>query len=169
MAFRQAVALVHESGITASYRYALSDGLTVAIRHAVGGKLTHLILQWVLLIHLTWCAGILQTLPKEVEAIAIDTAGSASTVVLREVHCALLRIVNNQSVEKDKKEAGKGQPTTAKLFSPDSSGPMPWTAQVAQSILASSAAMAATSAKVIHCPCPGACIHLRAFIYVFLF
>lgn len=51
-------------------------------------------------------------------------------------------------MERDKKDAGKGQPTTAKLFSPDSSGPVPWTAQVAQAILAAPAVGSAATAKV---------------------
>lgn len=86
-------------------------------------------------------------LPKQVDT-GIDSAGSASTVVLREVHCALLRILQSQGVERDKKEVAKGPPTTAKLFSPDSSGPVPWTAQVAQAILAAPAATTAATAKV---------------------
>lgn len=94
-------------------------------------------------------AGALQALPKQVD-IGMDSAGSASTVVLREVHCALLRIIQGQVMERDKKDASKGQPTTAKLFSPDSSGPVPWTAQVAQAILAAPAVGAAATAKVRH-------------------
>lgn len=69
--------------------------------------------------------------------------------MLREVHCALLRIIQNQGVERDKKDASKGQPSTAKLFSPDSSGPVPWTAQVAQAVLAAPTAKAAATAKVM--------------------
>lgn len=92
-------------------------------------------------------AGSLVALPKQVDT-GIDSAGSASTVVLREVHCALLRIIQSQGVERDKRDVAKGQPTTAKLFSPDSSGPVPWTAQVAQAILAAPAATTAATAKV---------------------
>ena len=93
----------------------------------------------------------MQALPKQADA-GIDSAGSASTVVLREVHCALLRIIQGQAMDRDKKDAGKGQPTTAKLFSPDSSGPVPWTAQVAQAVLAAPAVGAAGTAKVRHMP-----------------
>lgn len=87
------------------------------------------------------------SLPKQADT-GIDSAGSASTVVLREIHCALLRVIQSQGMERDRKEVSKGQPSTAKLFSPDSSGPVPWTAQVAQTILAAPAAGAAASAKV---------------------
>ena len=93
------------------------------------------------------CAGTLQAASKQADT-GIDSAGSASTVVLREVHCALLRIIQSQGVERDKKDASNGQPTTAKLFSPDSSGPVPWTAQVAQAILAAPAVGSAATAKV---------------------
>lgn len=102
------------------------------------------------------CAGTLQASAKQADT-GIDSAGSASTVVLREVHCALLRIIQSQGVERDKKEASKGQPTTAKLFSPDSSGPVPWTAQVAQAILAAPAVGSAATAKV---RVPGLCCAL---------
>lgn len=77
----------------------------------------------------------------------IDSAGSASAVLLRDIHCSLLRIVQNQGLEKDKKE-GKPQPVTAKLFSPDSGGSVPWTAQVAQLLLAAPPTKAAAAAKV---------------------
>ena len=97
-------------------------------------------------------AGSLQTLPKQADT-GIDSAGSASTVVLREVHCALLRTIQGQGMERDKKDSSKGQPTTAKLFSPDSSGPVPWTAQVAQAVLAAPAVGVAATAKVRH-PAP---------------
>ncbi|DBB03841.1 TPA: hypothetical protein ACH3X1_012936 [Trebouxia sp. C0004] len=76
----------------------------------------------------------------------IDTAGSASAVLLRDIHCSLLRMIQNQGVEKDKKE-GKVQPVTAKLFSPDSGGSVPWTAQLAQLILAAPPTKAAAAAK----------------------
>lgn len=99
-------------------------------------------------------------LPKQADT-GIDAPGSASTVVLREVHCALLRIIQSQGVERDKKDVAKGQPTTAKLFSPDSSGSIPWTAQVAQAILAAPAATTAATAKVGSpvscCACLPAC------------
>ena len=77
----------------------------------------------------------------------IDAAGSASAVLLRDIHCSLLRLIQNQGVEKDKKEA-KAQPVTAKLFSPDSGGSVPWTAQLAQLILAAPPTKAAAAAKV---------------------
>lgn len=96
-------------------------------------------------------AGSLQALPQQADT-GIDSAGSASTVVLREVHCALLRIIQGQPMDRDKKDASKGQPTTAKLFSPDSSGPVPWTAQVAQAVLAAPAVGTAAMAKVRHMP-----------------
>ena len=102
-------------------------------------------------------AGPVAALPKQADT-GIDSAGSASTVVLREVHCALLRVIQSQGVERDKKDVPKGQPTTAKLFSPDSSGPVPWTAQVAQAILAAPAATTAATAKV---RCPVSCFLLR--------
>ena len=94
------------------------------------------------------CAGSMQAPPKQADT-GIDSAGSASTVVLREVHCALLRIIQGQGMEKD---ISKGQPTTAKLFSPDSSGPVPWTAQVAQAILAAPGVGAVATAKVRYKP-----------------
>ncbi len=78
----------------------------------------------------------------------IDSAGSASAVVLRDIHCALLRVIQNQGVEKEKKEGSQGQPMTAKLFSPDSGGSVPWTAHVAQLILAAPPTKAAATAKV---------------------
>lgn len=96
-------------------------------------------------------AGSMQAPPKQADT-GIDSAGSASTVVLREVHCALLRIIQGQGMEKDKKNISNGQPTTAKLFSPDSSGPVPWTAQVAQAILAAPGVGAAATAKVRYKP-----------------
>jgi len=77
----------------------------------------------------------------------IDAAGSASAVLLRDIHCSLLRLIQNQGVEKDKKEA-KAQPVTAKLFSPDSGGSVPWTAQLAQLILVAPPTKAAAAAKV---------------------
>ena len=77
----------------------------------------------------------------------IDAAGSASAVLLRDIHCSLLRLIQNQGLEKDKKE-GKAQPVTAKLFSPDSGGSLPWTAQLAQLILAAPPTIAAAAAKV---------------------
>ena len=77
----------------------------------------------------------------------IDAAGSASAVLLRDIHCSLLRMIQNQGLEKDKKE-GKVQPVTAKLFSPDSGGSVPWTAQLAQLILAVPPTIAAAAAKV---------------------
>lgn len=77
----------------------------------------------------------------------IDAAGSASAVLLRDIHCCLLRMIQNQGLEKEKKE-GKAQPVTAKLFSPDSGGSVPWTAQLAQLILAAPLTKAAAAAKV---------------------
>ncbi len=77
----------------------------------------------------------------------IDAAGSASAVLLRDIHCSLLRLIQNQGVEKDKKEA-KAQPVTAKLFSPDSGGSVPWTAQLAQLVLVAPPTKAAAAAKV---------------------
>ena len=77
----------------------------------------------------------------------IDAAGSASAVLLRDIHCSLLRLIQNQGLDKDKKE-GKAQPVTAKLFSPDSGGSLPWTAQLAQLILAAPPTIAAAAAKV---------------------
>jgi len=68
-------------------------------------------------------------------------------VLLRDIHCSLLRLIQNQGVEKDKKEA-KAQPVTAKLFSPDSGGSVPWTAQLAQLILVAPPTKAAAAAKV---------------------
>ena len=68
-------------------------------------------------------------------------------MLLRDIHCSLLRLIQNQGVEKDKKEA-KAQPVTAKLFSPDSGGSVPWTAQLAQLILVAPPTKAAAAAKV---------------------
>ena len=90
-----------------------------------------------------------QALSKQADT-GIDSAGSASTVVLREVHCTLLRIIQTQGMERDKKDGSKGQPSTAKLFSPDSSGPVPWTAQVAQAVLAAPTVKAGATAKVMY-------------------
>lgn len=94
-----------------------------------------------------FCYAVIQMPPKPAET-GIDPAGSASTVLLRDMHCALLRMIQNQGAEKDKKEGSKAQPLTAKLFSPDSSGAVPWTANVAQLILAAPLAKATASAKV---------------------
>ncbi len=85
----------------------------------------------------------------------IDAAGSASAVLLRDIHCSLLRLIQNQGVEKDKKEA-KAQPVTAKLFSPDSGGSVPWTAQLAQLILVAPPTKAAAAAKV--------CLHILILV-----
>lgn len=96
---------------------------------------------------LSKCYAVIQVPPKPAET-GIDPAGSASTVLLRDMHCALLRMIQNQGAEKDKKEGSKAQPMTAKLFTPDSSGAVPWTANVAQLILAAPLAKATASAKV---------------------
>ena len=92
-------------------------------------------------------AGLSQVPIKPAES-GIDPAGSASTVVLRDVHCALMRLIQNQGLEKEKKDSSKGQPSTAKLFSPDSGGPVPWTALLAQISLAAPDAKAGATAKV---------------------
>ena len=69
-------------------------------------------------------------------------------MVLRDIHCALVRLIQNQGLEKDKKDSSKGQPSTGKLFSPDSGGPVPWTAMLAHAILSAPPGKAAATAKV---------------------
>ena len=77
-------------------------------------------------------------------ASAIDTAGSASAVLLRDLHCALLRAVEDKGLEKE-----KPQPSQAKLLSPDSAGPVPWTANVARVILSAPVTRTTVPAQVL--------------------
>lgn len=81
---------------------------------------------------------------KQAVASPIDAAGSASAVLLRDIHCALLRAIEGpQGLQRD-----KPQPTQARLLSPDSAGPVPWTANVARMLLSAPATKAAVPAKV---------------------
>ena len=82
---------------------------------------------------------------KVTAASPIDAAGSASAVLLRDMHCALLRAIEDKGLERD-----KPQPSQARLLSPDSAGPVPWTANVARLLLSAPATKAAVPAKVCH-------------------
>lgn len=91
------------------------------------------------------CPGEAVQAAQEAPASPIDAAGSASAVLLRDIHCALLRAIEEKGLERD-----KPQPGQARLLSPDSAGPVPWTANVARVLLSAPVTKASVPAKVEH-------------------
>ena len=73
--------------------------------------------------------------PKEPQAL--DREGAASAIVLREVHCALLRAIEGVPLLPE-----QSAPLSARLFSPDSQGgQLPWTERAANAILSAQEAV----------------------------